>query len=426
MTPKQTPPTTPLECPPEKEHVVVLGGGFGGLEFCKRCDRDRYHITLIDRQNHHLFQPLLYQVASAGISAPDIAQPLRSILRRHRNLGVLMEAATEIDLEGGTVSTVNRTIPFDHLVIALGVQTSYFGNDHWADHTVGLKSLEDALKIRAGILGGFERAEASRDENDVRRAMTTVVVGGGPTGVELAGAFAELFKRVMRNDFRRINPGEARIVLVEMADQLLPAYPRDLAEYTRRRLEQMGVEVMTESPVTEVGPEYVVTGGETIEASHIIWAAGMQAPGLTRDLGVPTDKAGRIKVEPDLSLPGHPNVFAIGDIVHLVDANDRPVPGVSPAAIQMGKHVARILLRGEREPFAYFDKGSMATIGRHSAVAETGKVKFTGVVAWLMWLLVHLLFLVGFRNKVVVFWHWFYSYLTYRNGARIIIGDETR
>tara|TARA_R110002096_G_scaffold4501_5_gene21060 strand:+ start:3488 stop:4777 length:1290 start_codon:yes stop_codon:yes gene_type:complete len=413
--------------PPEgKTHVVVLGGGFGGLEFCKELDNsERFHITLIDRQNHHLFQPLLYQVASAGLAAPEIAQPLRAILSERTNLDVLMEEVTSINLENREVTTSERTLNYDHLVIALGVKTSYFGHDHWAKHSHALKSLRDATQIRAAILRAFELAEASDDEDEIRKLMTTVVIGGGPTGVELAGAFAELAKRVMAHDFRRINPRDTRIILVEGMDRLLTMYPEDLSEYTKQRLEGIGVEVRVGAMVEDVGDGYVVVAGERIETANVLWAAGVEAPAIVRNLGVETDRAGRLKVRPDLSLPGHPEVYAIGDIVSLIDANGKAVPGLCPAAIQMGDYVARQLGRGQTGPFKYLDKGSMATIGRSAAVATSGGAKFTGFIAWLMWLFIHLLFLIGFRNKVAVFWQWVYSYMTYKRGARIITGVET-
>ncbi len=411
---------------PGKTHVIVLGGGFGGLEFCKKLDDPaRFHITLIDRQNHHLFQPLLYQVASAGLAAPEIAQPLRSILSEHESLDVLMEEVTKIDLDGRSVTTSERSLSYDHLIIGLGVQTSYFGHDEWAPHVKGLKTLTDATRIRANILSAFERAEAAEDEAEIRKLMTTVVIGGGPTGVELAGSFAELTKRVMADDFRRINPQDSHIMLVEMADRLLTMYPEDLSAYTLKRLEKMGVDVRLNSAVEDVGEGYVVVAGERIETANVLWAAGVAAPALVRELGVPTDRAGRLKVEPDLSLPGHPEVFAIGDIAHLVDANGKPVPGLCPAAIQMGGYVAKRLLRGQTGPYKYFDKGNMATIGRSAAIAESGGAKFTGFIAWLMWLFIHLLFLIGFRNRIAVFWQWVYSYFTYKRGARIITGHIT-
>lgn len=426
MNQAQTSSHPHLGPPKGKIHVVVLGGGFGGLEFCKELDNsERFHITLIDRQNHHLFQPLLYQVASAGLAAPEIAQPLRSILSDRTNLDVLMEEVTAIELDERKVTTSERTLIYDHLVIALGVKTSYFGNDHWAEHSHGLKSLRDATKMRTEILRAFELAEASDDEDEIRKLMTTVVIGGGPTGVELAGAFAELAKRVMEHDFRRINPRDTRIILVEGADRLLTMYPEDLSNYTKRCLEDKGVEVRTSAMVEDVGDGYVVVAGERIETANVLWAAGVEAPAIVRNLGVETDRAGRIKVRPDLSLPDHPEVFAIGDIVSLVDANGKAVPGLCPAAIQMGDYVARHLSRGQTGPFKYLDKGSMATIGRSAAVAESGGAKFTGFIAWLMWLFIHLLFLIGFRNKVAVFWQWVYSYLTYKRGARIITGVET-
>ena len=417
----------------KKKHVVVLGGGFGGLEFCKRMKNSgRFHITLIDRQNHHLFQPLLYQVASAGLAAPEIAQPLRSILSDRDDLDVLMDEVMGIELENRVVVTKERRIDYDYLIIALGVKNSYFGHDDWAQYTQGLKSLDDATDIRRNILQTFEEAESSDDPAEVERLLTVAVIGGGPTGVELAGAFAELARRVFPGDFRRIDPTKARIIIIEAMPRLLNVYPESLSDYTRKRLEKMGVTVLTGTPVSDIGEGFLVLeDGTRIESENIIWAAGMQAPELIRNLNVESDRAGRLKVNPDLSLPDHPEVFAIGDIANVCDKDGNVVPGLCPAAIQMGKHTAKVIRDYAEEPsenrpaFNYFDKGSMATIGRSAAVAESGGLKFTGFIAWLMWLGIHLLFLIGFRNRLAVLMQWFYSYITYKRGARIITGVET-
>ena len=316
-------------------------------------------------------------------------------------------------------------ISYDFLVIGLGVKTSYFGNDEWANFAPGLKTLDGATGMRRNILQAFEDAEAKDDRSQVEKLLTIVVIGGGPTGVELAGSFAELAKRVVADDFRRIDTAKTKVILIEGGERLLPMYPEGLSDYTKRRLEKMGVTVKLGKNVSEIGEDFVILGEDRIEAANVIWAAGVQAPKLTETLGVELDRAGRIKVEPSLRLPEYPNVFAIGDIASVMDQDGKPVPGLCPAAIQMGKHVARGIMSESAEPFRYFDKGSMATIGRKAAVAQFGGGQFTGFLAWLMWLFVHLMFLIGFRNKVAVFWQWFYSYFTYKRGARIITGVKT-
>lgn len=419
-------------------HIVVLGAGFGGLRFCQKFPSDRARVTIVDRQNHHLFQPLLYQVATAGLSAPDIAQPVRGILAKKRNLSVLMAEVTGFDLAARKIilssepaATARTELAFDYLVIALGGVTSYFGHDEWAAFAPGLKSLDDALRIRRKILLAYERAENETDDRRRETLMTTVVVGGGPTGVELAGAFAELGRTVLKKDFDRIDPTKARVVLVEGSPRVLGTFPPDLSASAERALKRLGVEVRTNVRVQEIREGEVVLPQETIRASNIIWAAGVAANPLTKQLGVETDRAGRVKVLPDLSLPGHPQVFAIGDMVALTDAKGQVVPGVSPAAMQMGDYVARLISSeiepgrkgfSQREPFSYFDKGTMATIGRSAAVAMVGRLRFSGYPAWLAWLAVHLLFLIGFRNKFSVLVQWIYSYFTYKRGARIITG----
>jgi NADH dehydrogenase len=423
--------------------IVVAGAGFGGLTFCRKFPAKLAQITLIDRQNHHLFQPLLYQVATAGLSAVDIAQPIRSILSDKPNLEVVMAEVTGFDLPAKKVQVVHRTallsndgeLEYDYLILAFGGVTSYFGHDDWAQHAPGLKSLDDALKIRRKILLAFEEAEAETDESRRRELMTILVVGGGPTGVELAGTFAELAHTVLVRDFDRINPGKARVILVEGSDRLLGTFPPDLSASAERQLKGLGVETRTNVRVQAIRDgEVELAGGEIIRAANIIWGAGVSASPLTKSLGVETDRAGRLKILPDLSLPGHPDVFAAGDLATLTDRNGRVVPGVSPAAMQMGKHAAKLIARelrsgtkqapAEREAFAYWDKGSMATIGRSKAVAQIGRLHFSGYPAWVAWLFVHLVFLVGFRNKLSVFTQWVYSYLTYKRGARIITGID--
>jgi NADH dehydrogenase len=386
-------------------------------------------VTLIDRQNHHLFQPLLYQVATAGLSAPEIAKPIRSILSNQKNLHVLLDEVTGIRLENQTVALRETgEIAYDYLVIAVGARTNYFGNDQWSRHALGLKSLDDATRIRHNLLLAFEEAE--REQNPRRRAqlMRSVVVGGGPTGVEMAGAIAELTKRVLARDFKNIQPEKAEIVLLEVAPRILGPFSEKLSASAQRQLEPLGVQVRLNQKIKDIRQGVVELEDETLEAENIIWGAGVRASPVCEDLPVEKDRAGRLKVAPDLSLPGFPKVFAIGDIVNLTDSKGRQVPGVSPAAMQMGMYAARAITRqidGKEhglEPFTYFDKGNMATIGRSKAVAQIGKLEFGGFIAWLAWLFVHLVFLIGFRNKIAVLIQWFYSYVNYRRGSRIITG----
>ncbi|MDF1811779.1 MAG: NAD(P)/FAD-dependent oxidoreductase [Verrucomicrobiales bacterium] len=416
-----------------KPHIVVLGGGFAGIEFCKELEDCPADITLIDRQNHHLFQPLLYQVASAGLAAPEIAHPIRSIFSKQQNVDVLMDEVSSIDLDNKTVHIKEGgSLAYDYLVIGLGVKTGYFGNDQWAKYAPGLKSLDDATKIRRHILFAFEKAEKATDTRERDRLMTSVVIGGGPTGVELAGAFAEIARHVLKSDFRNIDTSTAKIYLVEAAPRLLTMYDEKLSNYTEKKLTSLGVTVKVNAPVQSISEGKVELGDEVIEAENIIWAAGVEAPALTRCLGVETDPGGRIIVDGDLSIPGHPEAFAVGDIAHCIDQSGKRVPGLCPAAIQMGKHAAKVIEADINHPgsgnypvrkqFRYFDKGSMATIGRSAAVAESAGMKFDGFIAWLMWLFIHLLFLVGFRNKIAVLIQWFYAYVRYRRGARIITG----
>lgn len=408
--------------------VVVLGGGFGGLTFCQQLDRPDARITLVDRQNHHLFQPLLYQVATAGLSAPEIAQPIRSIFSGQPNVNVVLDQAVDFDLASRRVRLAGGTLDYDYLVLATGGCTSYFGHPEWEEFAPGLKSLDDALRIRRTVLLAFERAETETDPVVQQRLMTMVVVGGGATGLELAGALGELTRQVLKKDFRRINPATAHVILIESSPRLLSHLPEDLAVSAREQLEKLGVQVRVSTRVKSIRQGLVeLEGGEIIAAENILWAAGVSASPLTTKLGVELDRAGRVKVNPDLSLPGHPEVFAIGDLALVMDANGRPVPGVAPAAMQMAKHVARIIedeitspAQASRPAFKYWDKGTMATIGRSAAVAQAGALKFTGFIAWVAWLFVHLMFLVGFRNRLAVLLQWAYSYFTYKRGARII------
>lgn len=423
----------PAQAETEKR-VVVLGAGFGGLAFCQTFECPHAHITLVDRQNHHLFQPLLYQVATAGLSAPEIAQPIRSILRNRRNVTVLMRDVTGIDVVRRSVHLENSVLPYDYLVLALGGVTSYFGHPEWERYAPGLKSLDDALRIRRQILLAFERAENGVEAAERERLMTIVVVGGGPTGVELAGAFAELSRRVLKRDFRRIDPRQARVLLIEAGPRLLPQFSPRLSAKAATRLAGLGVEVRTAARVEDIGKDYLqLTDGSRIDSANIIWAAGVAANPLTHKLGVELDRSGRVQVNPDLSVPGHPEVFAIGDIALVHDKDGQPVPGVSPAAMQMARHVARLIDQeckfgkassSGRSDFKYWNKGTMATIGRSAAVAQVGRLEFSGWPAWVTWLLVHLIFLIGFRNKAAVLLQWTYSYFTYKLGSRIVFGLE--
>ncbi|MBN8248285.1 MAG: NAD(P)/FAD-dependent oxidoreductase, partial [Verrucomicrobia bacterium] len=413
----------------ERPRIVILGGGFGGLTFCQTFRHPSADLVLVDRQNHHLFQPLLYQVATAGLSAPEIAQPIRSILRDHPNVQVRLGDVELIEPDRKCVTVNGEAIAYDWLVFALGGRTGYFGHPEWAAWAPGLKTLADAQRIRRDLLLAFERAENTESPEERRRLLTAVVVGGGPTGVELAGAIAELAHHVLVRDFRRIDPRTARIVLVEAGPRLLPQFSEDLGRNAEDRLRAMGVEVRCALPVQEIQQRRVLfRSGESVEAGNILWGAGVEASPLTTQLGAPLDRAGRVRVNPDLSVPGHPEIFVIGDAASVADASGRPVPGVSPAAIQGAGHVARQIedaLDGHphRHPFRYWDKGSMATIGRSAAVAEIGPLRFSGYPAWLAWLFVHLVFLIGFRNRAAVLGQWIYSYCTYRRGARIVVRD---
>jgi NADH dehydrogenase len=413
----------------QQKHIVVLGAGFGGLTFCQNFRHPDARITVVDRTNHHLFQPLLYQVAACGLSAPEIAQPIRGILSERADITVLFNKVEDFDLTQRRVLLEKGTLDYDYLVVAMGGQTGYFGHPEWEQFAPGLKTLDDALRIRSQILLAFERAENEPDPAEREKLLTIVVVGGGPTGVELAGAFAELTRTVLNRDFRRIDPTKAHIILIEGSPKVLSHLPPDLSASAQRQLEALGVQVRNNIHVKAIrAGEVELANGNVIRAGNILWAAGVAATPLTKKFGVELDKAGRIKVNPDLSLPGHPEIFAIGDLALVMQADGKPVPGVSPAAMQMGKHVARIIeneINASAQPaarpaFKYWDKGTMATIGRSAAVAWIGRFKFSGFLAWLAWLFIHLIFLVGFRNRIAVLFQWTYSYFSYKRSARII------
>jgi len=409
-----------------RPRVIVLGGGFGGLAAARSLAHAAVDVTVLDRTNHHLFQPLLYQVAMAGLSPADIAAPIRSILRSQKNAAVLLGEATAIDLEHRRVQLADGTLDYDYLVLATGGRTSYFGHDDWERYAPGLKDLDDAVEIRRRVLLAFEEAERETDAERQRALLTFVVVGGGPTGVELAGAIAELSRFVLAADFRRIDPRSATILLIEGGPRLIPAFDPELSASAVRHLERLGVTVRLNAHVTGIDETGVSLGNERIAARTVVWGAGVVATSLTKSLGVPLDRAGRVLVEADLSLPRHPEAYAIGDMATFLHQGGKPLPGVSPVAIQMGRHAARNIERAVRglapEPFRYVDRGSMATIGRSAGVAQIRRLRLEGFAAWLTWLLVHIYFLIGFRNRVAVLFNWAWSYFTYQRGARLITG----
>jgi NADH dehydrogenase len=405
--------------------VVIIGGGFGGLNAARALARAPVQVVLLDRTNHHLFQPLLYQVATSQLSPADIAKPIRSILREQKNATVSMSLVKEVVPEAREVVTTGRRIKYDHLIVAAGARHSYFGNPEWEPFAPGLKSIVDAVEVRRRVLTAFEQAEKYEDEERRRSAMTFVIVGAGPTGVETAGAIAELAHNTLKADFRHIDPKLTRVVLVEAGSRVLPAYTQKLSESAQRQLEKkLHVEVRLGTRVTAVGERYVELDGVRVAAHTVIWAAGNVASPLAKQIGAETDRAGRALVNQDLTVPNRPEIQAIGDMVSLKDKRGEPVPGVAPAAMQMGRHAAHNILRQlagkPPEPFWYVDKGSLATIGRHAGIADLRGLRFGGWPAWLAWALIHLFFLVGFRNRVLVFLQWGWAYVFYTRGARII------
>jgi NADH dehydrogenase len=413
-----------------RKQVVVVGGGFGGLSVARALADAPARVTLLDKSNHHLFQPLLYQVAMAGLTPGEIAVPIRGVLRRQDNVRVLLAEVTGIDLAARRLSTREcAPLEYDYLVLAPGAVNSYFGHDDWATVAPGLKDLDDAIEVRRRVLLAFEAAEREPDPIAQRRMLTFVVIGGGPTGVELAGAIAELATFVLSRDFRAVHPDQTRVVLVEAGPRVLAAFTPETSQRAQRTLEQMGVELRTGVRVTGIDATGVALGGERIETSTVLWAAGVRASPLIAALGLPTDRAGRVPVEPDCALPGHQEVFCIGDAAVFVPAGaSLPLPGTSPVAMQQGRFVARAIQRaiaGEpRETFVYVDKGSMATIGRSRAVAEIGRFRFGGLLAWLVWLVVHIFYLIDFRNRLLVLIDWAWSYFTYQRGSRLITGHR--
>lgn len=414
-------------------HVVVVGAGFGGLTAARDLARYGVSVTLVDRQNHHLFQPLLYQVATAGLSPADIAAPIRTIVKKQRAIQVLMDEVVAVDHACRRVMlSSGATLPYDALVLATGATHSYFGNEDWERHAPGIKTIDDALRVRGRILAAMELAETARQENIESRDefLNFVVIGGGPTGVEMAGAIAELTRHAAEMDFRHVTPRCVRIILIEGGPRLLAAFPAELGEAARQSLAALGVEVRLGARVTGVDAEGVMLGDERLRAATMVWAAGVQASPAARWLGVGADRSGRVVVAPDLSVPARPGVFAIGDTASLVDAAGRAVPGIAPAAKQQGRYVARLIAdraagRREEGPFRYRDYGSLATIGRKRAVADFGKLRLSGALAWMIWCTAHIYFLVGFRNRLVVGANWLWHYITFDRGARLITSAAT-
>jgi NADH dehydrogenase len=408
----------------KKPHVVIIGGGFGGLEAAKKLGSEAVQLTVIDRTNHHLFQPLLYEVATAALSPADIAAPIRAVLTDHENIEVLLADVQSIDVAAKTVKTAEREIAYDYLILATGSRHSYFGKDEWEKLAPGLKSLEDAVEIRRRLLMAFEYAEKVDDEAARKAAMTFAIIGGGPTGVEMAGAIAEISRYTLAKDFHRINPSDARVILIEGGDRILGGFPEKLSLSAMKQLQAIGVDVRTNTRATNLTEEGLEVSGEFIPCRVKIWAAGNAASTLGKSLGAPVDRAGRVMVNEDLTIPGHPEVQVIGDLAHFAHQGEQPLPGVSPVAMQQGRHAAANILWmiDGRKPqrFWYWNKGSMATIGRNKAVADLNWVQFSGRIAWLAWLFVHIMFLVGFRNRVAVLLQWAWAYFTFNKGARLI------
>lgn len=407
-------------------HVVIVGGGFAGLNAAKELgDRPGIRVTVIDRRNHHLFQPLLYQVAMAAISPADIAVPIRSIVSEFENIEVILAPVLSIDRQNKKVVCDYREIPYDYLILACGATHSYFGRDDWEDNAPGLKSIEEATEIRRRVFLSYELAEREENVDRQKEYLTFIVVGGGPTGVELAGALGEISRYTLESNFRNINPKRTRIILIEAGPRILPAFDADLSEHAARELERLGVTIWTNTSVTEVRSDGVIAGGENIRARTILWAAGVLGNGMNRTLGVELDRQSRVIVEADMSIPGSPDVFVVGDQASFSHTADgKALPGLAPVAIQQGKHVAKNIIaevKGkERKPFVYFDKGIMATIGRTDAVVQSGSMRLTGFFAWLMWIVVHIAYLISFRNRVMVLFQWGWSYFNFRRGARLI------
>jgi NADH dehydrogenase len=418
--------------PHKKSRVVIIGGGFAGINVAKKLGGNPYcQVTIIDRRNHHLFQPLLYQVAMAGLDPSDIASPIRSMLNCYDNINTLLETVTGVDVANQTVTTDAGEINYDYLVLACGATHSYFGNDQWEEFAPGLKTIPQATEIRRRVLMAFETAEKTNDLQEQNRCLKFVLVGGGPTGVELAGAIAEMARTTLKRDFKTINPGDAKVIVVQSGDRILKQFPEKLSTYGKEALESLGVEVRLESRVTNITADGVQVGDEFIEARTVIWAAGVKASPIGKMLGVETDRAGRVIVGPDLSIPEHPNVYVIGDMASAVGEDGQPLPGLAPVAIQQGRYVGELIVAytsdgmfEEQKPFRYNDKGQMATIGRRRAVMQSGRWKLTGTLAWFGWLFIHIVYLNGFRNRFFVFLSWVWSYMTFARGARLIVPKQ--
>lgn len=404
-------------------HVVIIGAGFGGLQAAKALHNVPVRVTVIDRTNYHLFQPLLYQVATAALSPADICSPIRHILKRQKNTEVVMAEVTDIDTQQQRVYMDERSIAYDYLIVATGVRENYFGHTAWQPLAPGLKTIEDATAIRRKILLAFELAEQETDPKRVKELLTFIVVGAGPTGVELAGAIAEVAYKALKSEFRHIDPAWARILLVELGPRILSTFPESLAQKARKELTRLSVEVRTNAAVSEIDENGVVVAGEHIAARTVLWTAGVLASPTGRWLGAELDRAGRVKVEPDLSIPNMPNVFVIGDTASVMQ-NGKPLPGVAPVAMQQGRYVASVIAQcttsKTHQPFHYFDKGSLATVGRAYAIIALGKLRLTGFLAWVMWLAVHIFYLIGFRNRVLVMLQWAWAYFAWHRGARLI------
>ena len=414
----------------DKVKVVIVGAGFGGLEAAKALRHADAEVVVIDRHNHHCFQPLLYQVATAALSPADIAWPIRHILRSQRNATVLMEKVLGIDAEERLVRAESGEVPYDYLVIAAGAQHSYFSHDEWAAYAPGLKRIEDATTIRRKILTAFERAELTQDNNEQQRLLTFVIVGGGATGVEMAGAIADVARQTLAADFRRTDPRRARIILIEAGSRVLPTFPPRLSDYVRKTLERSGVEVRTDTLVTDCDAQGVDLKNRRIDSETIIWAAGVTASPAAQGLGAETDASGRVKVAKDLSAPDNPNIFVIGDTASVLDEQGRPVPGIAPAAKQMGKYVAKVIyarITGSKQPgpFRYVHFGDLATIGRRAAVVKLGRLELKGFVAWAFWSVAHIYFLIGLRYRFLVAINWAWDYITFQRGARLITEDRS-
>jgi len=409
-----------------RKKIVIIGGGFGGLSAAQEFGDYDADITVIDKTNHHVFQPLLYQVATAALSPADIAEPIRSVLRKDKNMTVVMDEVIDIDRTNREVITNNFKYPFDYLIVAIGSKHSYFGKDEWEKYAPGLKTLNDALNIREKILSSLEKAEKLNDKEKAKKYLTYVIVGGGPTGVEMAGAIAEIVNISMMKDFRNINSSMTKVYLVEGEPKVLTTYPPDLSDRAAKDLESLGVEIIFNQRVTDVSDEGVKVGDRFIDTENVIWAAGNTIPVLIRSLKSECDRAGRVFVKPDLSLKDDVNIFVIGDASSLKDKKGNLLPAIAPTAMQEGKYVAKIIMEGKdadlREPFKYFDKGTMATIGRARAVCVIGGLKFKGYFAWLLWGFIHILYLISFRNKFRVMAEWAWDYVTFRRGIRLITG----